>query len=136
MSSVHYSAQVLHEIRKPYIIHYNTNLYPFREAIVDILNEDIHEDNHDNADGSNSRHLLSKDGDLSSLHMMGDDEDDMYHVDKSGNRVAKYQYRWNRNRDQLLRVSRRYQHFEEIYRLFITNIIGKRMVAVLRYALG
>jgi len=128
MSSVHYSAPVLHDlIRKPCIINYNTKLYPFREAIVDILNEDSShgDDDDNNTGGRNGGLLLSRDSDLSSLHMMGDDEDDLYHIDKSGNRVARYQYRWNRNRDQLLHVSKRYQHFEEIYQSFIANIIGK-----------
>ena len=133
MSSAHYNTPVLHDmIRNPCIINYNTKLYPFREAIVDILNEDssyiYDNDLHSNAEGRNGGLLLSSDSDLSSLHMMGDDKDDMYHIDKSGNRVARYQYRWNRNRDQLLQVSKRYQHFEEIYRAFIADIIGKQHI--------
>jgi hypothetical protein len=75
MSSVHYSAPVLHDlIRKPCIINYNTKLYPFREAILDILNEDSShgDDDDNNTGGRNGGLLLSRDSDLSSLHMMGD----------------------------------------------------------------
>ena len=126
-SSAYYSAQLLHELRKPNIINYNTKLYPFREAIIDILNEDSRSDN--SKDVQNGRSLIPKDSDLSSLHIMSDsnnDDDDLYHIDKSGNRVARYQYQWNKNRDRLHDISKSYQHFEMIYLSFINNIIGKK----------
>jgi len=114
--------QLLEPIRRPYVIEYDTTRYPFREALLAILNED----------GEEEEGPLPT-ADLSELHKYPNHKCSTHDVDKAGNAIAHYQVLWNKNRDRQdeafegqkrAKPSTHYARFEDVYRSFIRDVVG------------
>jgi len=116
-------ANVVDDLRQPIILDFDTTRYPFREAILDILEDDCADDG---IDGLPSR-------DLSLLHQHSDHLCSTHTIDKSGNHMAYFQTKWNLKRDKSGEAYKRdtqeapseaYAHFDDIYKAFVEEVIG------------
>ena len=123
--SVDRASEELRQLREPCVIQFDTTLYPFREALLAIMNDD-----------SDDNGALPSD-DLSLMHEHKNHKCSSFDKDKSGNAIAHYQTLWNKNRDRQGEVYKRdkqakdtdnYLVFEEIYQRFIKEVIGPSIV--------
>ena len=85
-------AEVLKLLRTEVIETFDTQRYPFKEAVRAVLR-------------------LSDSQDLDAVH-----EISSWHTETNGNRVSAFQKAWNANRDQMD------EEFERIYRAFIAEV--------------
>lgn len=113
-------------LRQQVILDYDTKKYPFREAIVAILQDDCRNENIDELPST----------DLSTLHRYKEHKCSTHFVDRSGHEMSFFQTKWNQNRDRMGeaykkekqdRVSDNYKYFESIYLAFIKEVIGPSM---------
>jgi hypothetical protein len=121
------TANLLDDLRRPVVIDYDTKRYPFREAILTILEDDCAQDGIDPLPTN----------DLSLLHEYCNHLCSTHTVDRSGHEMAYFQTKWNLKRDKGGEIykgnaqeppSEAYLVFEKIYKTFVKEVVGPSII--------